>query len=60
MTDHPVSSSSFIVGEFSRQDAFAAARTLEHAGITTELKGQIDTYRVVVAQEHAQRALSLV
>jgi hypothetical protein len=57
MKDHQSTSP---VGEFPCQEAFAAARTLEHAGITTAIQRVADLYRVVVAQEHHARALSLV
>ena len=50
---------SFVITDLDRQDAFAAARALEHAGITTELKRSKDGYDVVIASEHAARALSL-
>lgn len=57
MNDHQPTSP---VGEFPCQEAFAAARALEHAGITTAIQRVAGMYRVAVAQEHHARALSLV
>lgn len=48
------------IGEYSRTEAFAAARSLEHAGITAEIRGSDDTYRVLVAEDQADRARRLV
>jgi hypothetical protein len=48
------------IGEYTRIDAFAAARSLEHAGITADVRGHGDTYRVLVTEEDADRARRLV
>jgi len=45
----PTNTPSIAVGEYSHTEAFAAARSLEHAGITAETRGSDDTYRVLVA-----------
>lgn len=51
---------SIAIGEYTRTDAFAAARSLEHAGITAEIRGSDETYRVLVAEDQADRARKLV
>lgn len=56
----PMSTPRIAVGEYTRIEAFAAARSLEHAGITAELRGTDDTYRVLVAEDQADRARRLV
>jgi hypothetical protein len=43
-----------------RQEAFAVARTLEHAGITTTLRRENQEYSVLVSSELAERAAALV
>jgi hypothetical protein len=47
------------VGEYTRVEAFAVARALEHAGITADVLGNSNTYRVVVSVEQADRARRL-
>jgi len=47
------------VGEYTRVDAFAVARAIEHAGITADVLGNNDTYRVLVPAEQADRASRL-
>jgi hypothetical protein len=47
------------IGEYTRVEAFAVARALEHAGITTDVLGTGDTYRVVVPAEQADHARRL-
>lgn len=59
MTPQPALS--YSLGEFPHLEAFAAVRTLEHAGIHAAAQRLDDTsYRVVVAREHAERAQALV
>jgi phage replication-related protein YjqB (UPF0714/DUF867 family) len=47
------------VGAYTRVEAFAVARALEHAGITADVLGSDDSYRVVVPAEQADRARRL-
>jgi len=47
------------IGEYTRVEAFAVARSLEHAGITADVLGNDDNYRVVVTAEQADRARRL-
>jgi len=56
----PTNTPSIAVGEYSHTEAFAAARSLEHDGITAETRGSDDTYRVLVAEDQADRARRLV
>jgi hypothetical protein len=44
------------VGEYSLTEAFTIARSLEHAGITTEIAGTGSTWRVLVPAEAYDRA----
>lgn len=54
------STPSVTIGEYARVEAFAVARALEHAGISTDVLGKDDVYRVVVPAEQADQARRLV